>query len=150
MNGAQVAFVGTLGRDPELRFTTGGRAVANCSMAVSRRFQRNGEWEEQTSWFNLTIWGDIGENAATSLVKGSRVMVMGRLEQRSWETEEGEKRTVIDLIVDEIGPSLRWATCQIERTQRSSGDGGYTGDNSGGSQQRSTYSEPIYGDEEPF
>jgi single-strand DNA-binding protein len=127
MNGAMVAFVGTLGRDPELRFTTGGRAVANFSIAVSRRWQKNGEWEEQTSWFNIVCWGDLGENVATSLTKGSRVIVSGRMEQRSYETQEGEKRTVYDIIADEVGPSLRWATTIIERTERT------TGDQSGGS-----------------
>ena len=84
----------------------------------------NGEWQEQTSFFNVVCWGDLGENAATSLTKGARAIVTGRLEQRSWETAEGEKRSVVEVVADEVGPSLRWATAQIERTERSAGDGG--------------------------
>lgn len=127
MNGAEVSFTGTLGRDVELRFTPGGRAVGNTSIAVSRRFQKDGEWQETTTWWNLTIWGEMGENAAASLVKGNRVIVTGRVEQRQWEDDEGNKRTSMDLIVDEIGPSLRWATAQVERTERTkpTGEGYY-------------------------
>lgn len=148
-----VTLIGNLTRDPELRFTTGGRAIASFGLAVNRRYQQNGEWQEQVSFFNVTCWGDLGENVATSMTKGSRIIVTGRLEQRSWETSEGEKRTVVEVIADEVGPSLRWATAQIERTERSSGDGGYQGDRQPAQQssgQRSN--DPIYGDypEEPF
>lgn len=123
MNGAEVSFTGTLGRDVELRFTPGGRAVGNTSIAVSRRYQKDGEWQEETAWFNLTIWAEMAENAAQSLVKGTRVLVSGRLQQRKWEDDEGNARTSMDLVVDEIGPSLRWATCEIERTERSKPQG---------------------------
>lgn len=150
MNGAMVSFTGTLGRDPELRFTTGGRAVANFSIAVSRRFQRNGEWEEQTSWFNVVCWGDLGENAASSLVKGTRVLVSGRMEQRSWETDAGEKRTVYDIVADEVGPSLRWATCQIERTERTKGAGSSYSEGGGGSGGGYGGDSYEYTEEEPF
>lgn len=126
MNGAEVCFVGTLGRDVELRFTPAGRAVGNTSIAVSRRYKKQGEdkWEEETTWWNLTIWGEMAENAASSLVKGTRVFVTGRVQQRNWEDDEGNKRTSLDIVVDEIGPSMRWATCVIERTERSKPTGG--------------------------
>lgn len=127
-----VTLVGNLTKDPELRYTTGGRGVASFGLAVNRRYQVNGEWQEQVSFFNIVAWGDLGENAAASLNKGNRVIVTGRLEQRSYETKEGEKRTVVEMEVDEIGPSLRYATTKVNRTQRSGG-GGFGG--GGGSQE---------------
>jgi single-strand DNA-binding protein len=156
MSTNSVTLIGNLTRDPELRFTTGGRGVASFGLAVNRRYQQNGEWQEQTSFFNVVCWGDLGENAATSLTKGSRVIVTGRLEQRSWETADNEKRSVVEVVADEIGPSLRWATAQIERTERTGGDGGFGGGGaSGGGNAASAGSasrqpDPIYGDEEPF
>jgi single-strand DNA-binding protein len=156
MSTNSVTLIGNLTRNPELRFTTGGRGVASFGLAVNRRYQQNGEWQEQTSFFNVVCWGDLGENAATSLTKGSRVIVTGRLEQRSWETAENEKRSVIEVVADEVGPSLRWATAQIERTERSGGDGGFSGGSGGGSPSGATAAagarqpDPIYGDEEPF
>lgn len=164
-----VTLVGNLTRDPELRFTTGGRGVASFGLAVSRRYQVNNEWQEQTSFFNVVAWGTLGENAAASLTKGTRVMVTGRLEQRSYETQDGEKRSVVEVVADELGPSLRWARAEVERTQRTSdggGDrGGYSGGGSGGGGGGGGYdrsggggggsaaprqADPIYGDEEPF
>ena len=143
-----ITVTGNLTRDPELRFTTGGRGVASFGLAVNRRYQQNGEWVEQVSFLNVVCWGDMGENVATSLTKGSRAIVTGRLEQRSWETPDGEKRSVVEIVADEVGPSLRWATCQIERTERTQGTGtSYQGSSSGGG---GGYSEPIYGDEDPF
>ena len=130
----KVILMGNLTRDPELRFTTGGRGVASFGLAVNRRYQQNGEWQEQTSFFNVVCWGDLGENAATSLSKGSRVIVTGRLEQRSWETQDNEKRSVVEVVADEVGPSLRWATCEIARTERTTGDGGYQGGGNAGGQ----------------
>jgi single-strand DNA-binding protein len=156
MSTNSVTLIGNLTRDPELRFTTGGRGVASFGLAVNRRYQQNGEWQEQTSFFNVVCWGDLGENAATSLTKGSRVIVTGRLEQRSWETAENEKRSVIEVVADEVGPSLRWATAQIERTERSGGDGGFSGGSGGGNPSGAAAAagarqpDPIYGDEEPF
>lgn len=143
-----IHLVGNLTRDPELRYTTGGRGVATFGLACNRRYQRNGEWQEEVSFFNVVCWGDMGENASASLTKGSRCIVTGRLQQRSWETDTGEKRSVVEVIADEIGPSLRWATAQIERTEREKSDGssGYSGGGGGGG-----YADPIYGDEdEPF
>lgn len=119
-----ITLVGNLPRDPEIRFTATGRAVASFSMGVSRRYQVNGEWQEQTSWFNVTAWGQLGENVAATLVKGSRVVVTGRLEQREYTSREGEKRTSIDVIADDIGPSLRWATATVVRTPKQDGQGG--------------------------
>ena len=124
-----VTLVGNVTRDPELRYTSGGRGVASFGLAVNRRYQVNGEWQEQTSFFNVTAWGTLGENAAASLNKGTRVVVFGRLEQRSWETQEGEKRSVVEVVADELGPSLRWAQAHVEKTARTStpGDGGQAG-----------------------
>ncbi|CAN5701153.1 MAG: single-stranded DNA-binding protein [Acidimicrobiia bacterium] len=130
-----ITIVGNLTRDPELRFTQTGRGVASFGIAVNRRYQVNGEWQEQTSFFNVVAWSTLGENAAASLNKGDRIIVFGRLEQRSWETNDGEKRSVVEVIADEIGPSVRWATATVERTTRSSSnspDGG-SGASGGGS-----------------
>jgi single-strand DNA-binding protein len=130
-----VTLVGNLTRDPELRFTTGGRGVASFGIAVSRRYQVNGEWQEQTSYFNIVAWGQMGENAASTLTKGMRVIVSGRLEQREYQNREGEKRTAIEINADEIGPSLRWATASVERIPRGEGGGnagGFSGGNRGG------------------
>src|SRR5690606_16317815 len=85
--------------------------------------QVNGEWQEQTSFFNVVAWGTTGENAAATFTKGDRVIVVGRLEQRSWETQDGEKRSVIEVIADDLGPSLRWAQATIEKTTRSTAGG---------------------------
>ena len=146
-----VTLIGNLTRDPELRFTQGGRPLASFSLAVNRRYQQNGEWQEQTSFFNIVAWGQLGENAAASLTKGARVMVAGRLEQRSYETQDGEKRSVVEVNADEIGPSLRWATAQVERTDRR---GGFEGSGGGGDRgARPVANEPVGGyssDEEPF
>ncbi len=144
-----ITVVGNLTRDPELRFTTGGRGVASFGIAVGRRYQVNGEWQEQTSYFNITAWGTLGENAAATLTKGSRVIVTGRLEQREYTNRDGDKRTAIEIVADELGPSLRWATAQVERTPRDGGgSGGGGGGRSGGG---GSQPEPFYaGDEEPF
>jgi single-strand DNA-binding protein len=144
-----VTLVGNLTRDPELRFTTGGRGVASFGLAVSRRYQVNGEWQEQTSYFNIVAWGQMGENAAATLTKGMRVIVSGRLEQREYQNREGEKRTAIEINADEIGPSLRWATASVERQSRGDGGGGARGGNAGGS-SNSGAADYFPADEEPF
>jgi single-strand DNA-binding protein len=146
-----VTVVGNVTRDPELRYTTGGRGVASFGLAVNRRYQQNGEWQEKVSFFNITAWDTLGENAAASLTKGTRVVVTGRLEQREYETQQGEKRNVVEIVADEIGPSLRWARAEVERTQRSTADGG--GSTGGATRPANTGgrpADPIYGDEEPF
>jgi single-strand DNA-binding protein len=140
-----VTLVGNATRDPELRYTTGGRGVASFGLAVNRRYQQNGEWQEQTSFFNITAWGELGENAAASLTKGSRIIVTGRLQQRDYETREGEKRTIVEVIADELGPSLRWAQAQVERISRDSAPSG-----GGGGGGAAAAPDPVYGDEEPF
>jgi single-strand DNA-binding protein len=152
-----VTLIGNLTRDPELRYTTGGRGVASFGLAVNRRYMQNNEWQEQTSFFNVVCWGDLGENVAATLTKGSRTIVTGRLEQRSWETQDGDKRTVVEVIADEVGPSLRWAQAQIERNERTggdwgggSGDSGGSGGSGGGGAGAPRQSDPVYGDEEPF
>ena len=157
MADSTVTLVGNLTRDPELRFTSGGRGQAQFGLAVSRRYQVNNEWQEQTSFFNIVAWGALGENAAASLGKGTRVIVTGRLEQRQYETKEGEKRSVVEIIADEIGPSLRWARAEVERIARDGGSGGGGGNYGGGSGSGSggggggnRTPDPVYGDEEPF
>ena len=134
-----ITVIGNLTADPELRFTPAGAAVANFTVASTpRTFDRQtNEWKDGEALFlRCNIWRQPAENVAESLVRGSRVIVSGRLKQRSFETKEGEKRTVIELEVDEIGPSLRYATAKVNRAQRSdsSGGGGYGGGSgSGGS-----------------
>ena len=122
----QVTIVGNLTDDPELRYTPNGAAVANFSVAVSRRAKDDatGQWKDMdTSFFRVAAWRSLGENVAETLTRGSRVLVVGRLRQRSWETPEGDKRSTVEIEADEVGPSLRWATAKVEKVQRSgSGD----------------------------
>jgi single-strand DNA-binding protein len=151
-----VTLVGNLTREPELRFTTGGRGVASFGLAVSRRYQVNGEWQEQTSFFNVVAWGTLGENAAASLGKGTRVVVTGRLEQRSYETKEGEKRSVVESMPTIALPALGAPRSSASAAMPSSGGDG--GSSSSGSSSGSSGSsggaprnpDPVYGDEEPF
>jgi single-strand DNA-binding protein len=125
-----ITLVGNLTREPELRFTNAGQAQARMGIAVNRRWQnrQTGTWEERTSFFNVVAWGELAENVAHSLPKGCRVVITGRLEQREYQPEEGEKRSVIEVIADEVAPSLRWATATVEKTERKGagefGDGG--------------------------
>ena len=144
----KVILMGNLTRNPELRYTPSGTPVASFGLAVNRRYQVNGEWQEQTSYFNITAWGQLGENAAATLAKGSRVIVTGRLEQREYTTRDGDKRTAIEVVADELGPSLRWATAQVERQSGQGGGGGGRGGNSGGGGGNAP--DPYMGDEEPF
>ena len=111
---------GNLTRDPEIRYTREGQANATFGLAVTRRWQPRGseEWEEATSFFDVVCWRGLAENVALSLVKGARVLVTGRLEQHSWETDNGERRTRVEVIADEVGPSLRFATVEVTRTER--------------------------------
>ena len=150
-NGNSVTLIGNLTRDPELRFTPSGAANATFGLAVNRRWQnrQTNEWEEAVSFFNVVCWRDLADNAAESLSKGMRVIVTGRLEQRSWETDQGEKRSVVEIVADELGPSLRWATAKIDRTERRSPDEGGPSSGGGGGGGRSMPNEP-YPDEEPF
>ena len=113
-------IVGNLTRDPEIRYTRDGQATTSLSVAVNRRWQdrTTKEWEESTSFFDVVCWRDLAENVALSLTKGARVVVTGRLEQRSWESDEGEKRSKVEIVADEIGASLRFATVDIHKVQR--------------------------------
>ncbi|WP_282781426.1 MULTISPECIES: single-stranded DNA-binding protein [unclassified Nocardia] len=130
-----ITVIGNLTADPELRFTPAGAAVANFTVASTPRvFDRNtNEWKDGEALFlRCNIWREAAENVAESLTRGSRVIVSGRLKQRSFETREGEKRTVVELEVDEVGPSLRYATAKINKTTRGGGGGGGFGGSGGG------------------
>ena len=120
-----ITLVGNITDDPELRFTPSGSAVANFTIAVNRRWKNPaGEWEDKLDgFFKCNCWRDMAENVAESLTKGSRVMVVGRLQQRSWDDQEGNKRSAFEIQVDEVGPSLRWATATVQKSQRSGGQG---------------------------
>ena len=122
-----ITVVGNLTADPELRFTPSGAAVANFTVASTPRIfdRQSNEWKDGDALFmRCSIWREAAENVAESLTRGSRVIVQGRLKQRSYETREGEKRTVVELEVDEIGPSLRYATAKVNKASRSGGGGG--------------------------
>ncbi len=130
-----ITVIGNLTADPELRFTPSGAAVANSTVASTpRSFDRQtNEWKDgDTLFMRCSIWREAAENVAESLTKGMRVIVQGRLVQRSYETREGEKRTVVELQVDEVGPSLRSASAKVTRAQRSGGGGGFGGNGGGG------------------
>ncbi|MBW3667648.1 MAG: single-stranded DNA-binding protein [Actinobacteria bacterium] len=160
-NGNSVTLVGNVTRDPELRFTPSGQATASFGLAVNRRWQnrQSGEWEEAVSFFDVVCWREMAENVSESLSRGSRVVVTGRLEQRSWETQEGEKRSKIEVVADEIGPSLRWATATVTKNERrgpgEGGGAGQGGGQGGGSRPAAAgAAQPSAGgygyDEEPF
>src|SRR5689334_9928975 len=134
-----ITVVGNLVDDPELRFTPSGAAVANFRIASTpRTFDRQtNEWKDGDALFlSCSVWRQAAENVAESLQRGMRVVVQGRLKQRSYETREGEKRTVVELEVDEVGPSLAFATAKVTRASRSGGGGGYSGGGQGGGQSR--------------
>ncbi|SHE86445.1 single-strand DNA-binding protein [Ferrithrix thermotolerans DSM 19514] len=122
-NGNSVTIVGNVVKEPELRFTSQGVASATFSVAVNRRWQapQSQEWEEATSFFDVTCWRELAENVSESLERGSRVLVTGRLEQRTWETPGGEKRSRVNIVADEVGLSLRWATGSVVKNERRSG-----------------------------
>jgi single-strand DNA-binding protein len=129
-----LTVVGNLTADPELRFTPSGAAVANFTVASTPRIfdRQSSEWKDGDALFmRCSIWREAAENVAESLTRGSRVIVQGRLKQRSYETREGEKRTVVELEVDEIGPSLRYATAKVNKASRSGGGGGGFGGGGG-------------------
>jgi len=134
-----ITVTGNLTRDPELRFTQGGKAVCNLGVADDHRYMKDNEWQSDVTFHNLTIWGDLGENVAASLFKGDTIVCNGRLAGRTWEDAEGAKRTSFDIIVDSIGPSLRWVTTTSDKVAK------------GDSKPRpNATKEPAHGDEEPF
>jgi single-strand DNA-binding protein len=130
-----ITVIGNITGDPELRFTPSGAAVANFTVASTpRAFDRqSNEWKDgETLFMRCSVWRDAAENVAESLGRGTRVIVSGRLKSRSYETKEGEKRTVVEMEVDEVGPSLRYASAKVTKTQRGSGGGGFGGGQQGG------------------
>jgi len=122
-NGNTITIIGNATRDPELRFTTGGRAVAQLGVAVNDRYQVNGEWQERVNFFDVVAWAQLGENVAASITKGMRVVVTGRLVYRAWETDDGQKRSKVEITADDIAPSLRFAQATVEKNERSGGAG---------------------------
>ena len=113
-------ITGNLTREPEIRYTREGQATAQLGVAVNRRWQdrTTQEWQESTSFFDVICWRDLAENVALSLTKGMRVVVTGRLEHRTWETEEGEHRSKVEITADEVGASLRFATADVHKVER--------------------------------
>jgi single-strand DNA-binding protein len=155
-NGNTVTIIGNITREPELRFTPSGQANTRFGVAVNRRWQDkgSGEWQEATSFFDVVCWRELAENVSESLPKGARVLVTGRLEQRSYE-RDGDKRSIVEIIADEVGPSLRWATAEVKKNdRRGGGDFGGGGGGGGGGRPapRDDEAAPAYDDfgEEPF
>ena len=129
-----VTLVGTITDDPELRFPPSGAAVANFTVAVNRRYKnQEGQWEDKLDgFFRCNCWRDMAENVAESLKKGARVVVVGRLQQRSWDDQDGNKRSAFEVQVDEVGPSLRWASASVTKSQRSGSAPAASGGGGGG------------------
>jgi single-strand DNA-binding protein len=146
-----ITVVGNVTRDPELKFLNSGQAALKLSIAVNRRWQnrQTQEWEERVSYFEVVGYGAMAENAANSLTKGARVIVSGRLEQRTWETENGDKRSIVEINADEIGPSLKWATAVVTRTPRAEGSNFQSSDRPAAAPRTNEPSTYAF-DEEPF
>ena len=150
-----ITISGNITRDPEMRYTPSGVSKVTFGVAVNRswRNQQTQEWDEQTSFFNVVAWRQLAENVGASLTKGSRVVVSGRLEQRSWETESGEKRSIVEIVADDVAPSLRFATAGVTKNERRGGDFEGGGGGGGNSAPRAVANEAPGGygnDEEPF
>ena len=141
----QVTIVGNVTDDPELRYTPAGAAVANFTVAVNSRKRVGDQWEDKLEgFFRCTVWRDLAENVSESITKGTRVLVTGKLQEQRWEEKDGAKRSRVEIQVDEIGPSLKWAKATVTKASRSGGDqvygggagsGSYGGGNQGGGQQ---------------
>src|SRR5271163_732136 len=146
-----ITVAGNITRDPELKFLNSGQAAVRLSIAVNRRWQnrQTQEWEERVSYFEVAGYGALAENAANSLTKGNRVIVSGRLEQRSWETENGDKRSIVEINADEIAPSLRWATAVVTRTPRAEGSNFQASDRPAAPRTKEPSNYAAF-DEEPF
>jgi single-strand DNA-binding protein len=147
-----VTLVGNVTREPELRYTAAGQAMAKFGLAVNRRWQnrQTNAWEESTSFFDVVAWREMAENVGESVTKGTRVIVTGRMEQRSYENQAGERRSAVELVADEIGPSLRWATAKVVRNERRSDGDGIAGGGGGAPDRAPAAAAPRYEDEEPF
>lgn len=131
MTDNNVQLIGNVTRQPELKFLPSGSPLVEFGLAVNRRWKnRQDQWEEQTSFFDVTAFGQMGENVAESIPSGTRVIVTGRLQQESWEAKDGQKRSKVKVIADEVAPSLRWATAQVTKIERQAASGG------GGSQAK--------------
>jgi single-strand DNA-binding protein len=113
-----VALSGNLTATPELRYTPSGVPLAKFGLAVNRRYQKDGEWEESTSFFNVVCWRELAERVSESLEKGNRAIVVGRLEQRSWETDQGDRRSTVEIVADDVGPSLKFANADVAKVER--------------------------------
>ena len=144
-----VSIVGNVTRDPELRFTPSGAPVCTLGVAWNRRYERGGEQVEEVSFFDVTCWRSLAENVAESVTKGTRVVVFGRLDQRSWDTPEGERRSKVEIVADDVAPSLRWASAQVHRNEFREGNGTAPRRASAPPPQART-APPSHGDEEPF
>lgn len=157
-NENHVTIIGNVTRDPEARFTRGGKSMLTFGIANNRRWrnQATNEWEEEASFYDVTAWGDLGENVGGTITRGMRVTITGRLQQRSWEAEDGSKRSKVEIVADDVAVSLRWCTATIEKADRAGGGGG--GGQSRSSATRSgargsgrSLDDGNYGlDEEPF
>lgn len=134
MADSTVTVAGNLTSDMELRYTTGGQSIATGTIAVSRRYQVNGEWTEQTSFFKVAAWGKMGENLVQSTAKGTRIIVTGRLEQREYEKKDGTKGSSVEIVADEAGVSVKWDPAQSMRAER----------------EKFSKPKPVVEDEEPF
>ena len=155
-----VTIVGNVTRDPELRYTPSGAANASFGVAVNRRWRdsQSNDWKEQVSFFDVVCWREMADNVCESLSKGTRIVVTGRLEQRSWEDSDGNKKSKVEIRADEIGPSLRWASAEITKNERRTPDGSGGGGGGGyrpapNAQSNSTPPAQAGGyayDEEPF
>ena len=144
-NSNSITIVGNITSEPELRFTPSG--------AANTKFGRSDQWQEQVSFFNVVLWQEQAENASTSLLKGARVIVTGRLEQRSYEDKDGVKKSVVEIIADEVGPSLRWASASVTKNERKEGSGSYGGGNqSSAPKEQAQVTVPNYDEfgDEPF
>lgn len=118
----KITVIGNLTSDPELRFTAGGKAVSNFTVASTPRFFKDGEWRDgEATFLRCSVWDRQAENVAESFTRGDRVIVTGNLQQRSFETKEGEKRSVMEMLVDEVGPSVKWNPAKVNRPERSKG-----------------------------
>ena len=146
--GNTVSIVGNATRDPELRFTPSGTPVCTFGVAWNRRYERNGEQVEGVSFFDVTCWSSLAENVAESVTKGARVIVHGRLDQQTWDAPDGSSRSKVEIVADEVAPSLRWASAQVNRNERREGNGAAPRRSSAPPPAQA--SAPSYEDEEPF
>ena len=151
MSDNDITIIGNLTREPELRFTTSGKATCSFGIAVNRRYMQNNEWvDAPTNFFNVTVWAQYAENAAASLNKGDRVMVKGRLDFRKYTNRDGVEVTTHDIQADEVCVSLKFATCTVERTPRAGAPSEQASSSAPRERTGGRPADPIYGDEEPF